>query len=120
MTKRCKINGCYKDAVGYDVPTEGFKRKQYCAEHYERYKTKQREYAAVQQTLPDCGAKVSSECQGKVGPQRAKEGHTTCIHCGKILDEWNRKAEEENAKLRSLHACESLDEIKSWIETHLL
>ncbi len=106
MSNKCLRGFCDAPAVDHNVKTEGFKRKQYCAAHYEEYKAKQRAYRERSRDMPDC----ESGCGRK-----AMRDEPLCQSC-------SDKVANEIAKdqiWKELRDCDDLDEVKRWLEDYL-
>lgn len=117
---QCKRDYCREPAVDHRVKTEGFKRKQYCAAHYEEYKAKQRAYRDRQRTLPDCESGIALDCNGKVQPVRAEHGETTCRQCETLAYDLRNRLAAEDRKRTLFREAETVEELKAWIEEYML
>lgn len=110
--KRCKRDGCYEPAVDHTVKTEGFKRKQYCAAHYEQYKAKQRSYLRMRAKLPDC----INGCGAKVSLTRLNYGHHDCAECA----ERDERRDALLAIQQAFEDADTVDALKDFLREHLL
>jgi len=122
MGKQCLKSGCNAPAVDHNVKTEGFKRKQYCATHYEAYKAKQRWYREIKAKLRDCDG-----CGTTLTKSRHDNGARLCFTCEdrrarqeqeqQTLIEYMRREDEKRARLT---AATTVEELKSWIKEYVL
>ena len=109
---QCKKSNCREEAVKVG--------KRYCPKHLTEYKAKQAEYEKRQRALPDCEARRSIDCSGKVNPQRARDGHTICANCASVLEEEDRQAAHERWKWEQFETASTVEELKEWMREYLL
>lgn len=107
---RCRRDGCREEAVGPNARTEGFKRKQYCARHYEEYKAAQRRYVERAASAPKC--EVCHEPLMSV----ARIASGVCPSCQREADE----RDAEYTKSMKFDAAGTVEELKDWIREYLL
>jgi len=109
---RCKRDGCREQAVYH----RRWGHKQYCVQHGHAYADKRDKALKVRATLPDCSSGVSMSCEGKVGPQRAERGETTC----RVCEEKQMQIDAHYRKHIVFERAETVEELKNWIREYVL